>query len=258
METIGLIAAMPQESAALLRLVEGWKRIGVGKLDCKAFELHEHNCLLVTSGMGMRRASEATRYLIENHSPRLLISFGIAGAVEADLDIGDVVMPEAYCKLEHGVPGTLQPLSPWPDKAIAAAAIFTGKRGVRLVTGTAVTTGDSQVMVDKLIELKHPVLEMETAGIAPVAAEKGIPFLSIRAISDGPRAPVPFDLSEIMDEDANLRVRKALAVLAQHPTILLTISRLMRNSKLAAENAAMVLADALGSLDIMTCTMSSR
>ena len=107
METIGLIAAMPQESAALLRQVKGWKRIAVGKLDCKAFELHEHNCLLVTSGMGMRRASEATRQLIESHSPRLLISFGIAGAVEADLEIGDVVVPEAYCKLEHGIPGAL-------------------------------------------------------------------------------------------------------------------------------------------------------
>ncbi len=252
METIGLIAAMPQESTALRRLVKGWKRIALGKLDCKAFELYGHNCLLVTSGMGLRRASEATRYLIESYSPRLLISFGIAGAVEADLAIGDVVVPEAYCKLEHGVPGALQMLNPWPDIAMKAAAFTAYSRGVRLLTGTAVTTGGSQVSVDKLRELKHPVLEMETAGIAPVAAEKGIPFLSIRAISDGPRAPIPFNLSEIMDEDANLQVRKALAAIARHPTILLTISRLMRNSRLAADNAAMALMHALGSRDIMT------
>ena len=51
----------------------------------------------------------------------------------------------------------------------------------------------------------HPILEMETAGIAQVAAENGIPLLSIRAISDGPRAPIPFNLGEMMDEDANLR-----------------------------------------------------
>lgn len=95
MDTIGLIAAMPQESSALIRYLKYWKRSKLGKLDCKSFVIHEHNCLLVTSGMGTRRACEAAKALIEERGPRLLISFGIAGGVEADLGIGDVVVPEA-------------------------------------------------------------------------------------------------------------------------------------------------------------------
>ena len=83
MDTIGLIAAMTQESDALVRHIKGWNRTSLGKFECKSFELYEHHCMMVTSGMGMRRASEAARELITTSAPRLLISFGIAGAVEA-------------------------------------------------------------------------------------------------------------------------------------------------------------------------------
>ncbi len=97
---------------------------------------------------------------------------------------------------------------PWPDAARQAATQALARRGRRLWTGTAVTTGGSQVMEHMLGGMEHPVLEMETAGIAQLAAEKGIPLFSLRAISDGPRAPIPLDLGEVMDEDANLQARK--------------------------------------------------
>jgi len=49
--------------------------------------------------------------------------------------------------------------------------------------------------------MENPVLEMETTGIMSAAAEKSIPVLSLRAISDGPRAPIPFDLETMMDKN---------------------------------------------------------
>ena len=45
--------------------------------------IHLRKGKLVTSGMGTRRASQATRALVEMTAPELLISFGIAGAVLA-------------------------------------------------------------------------------------------------------------------------------------------------------------------------------
>jgi len=249
METIGLIAAMTQESAALLRYVRRWQRIAVGPLHGDCFELSGKICLLVTSGMGVRRASEAARNLVEKstplNTPRLLISFGIAGAVMSDLEIGDVVLAEAVCKLDQGVPGPLSPLASWPDASREAAAQALAKRGNRLFVGTAVTTGSSQVMEAQLGELKHPILEMETAGIAQVAAEVGIPLLSLRAISDGPRAPIPFDLGEIMDEDANLKATRLMKLIVRNPRIVLQSRRIMRNNRLAADNAAVALMAAL-------------
>jgi hypothetical protein len=72
----------------------------------------------------------------------------------------------------------------------------------------------------------------------------------MRAISDGPRAPIPFDLEVMMDENANLKIGRILLQMARQPGIFLQLSRLMRNSSLAADNAAYALMNALGSQDI--------
>lgn len=245
METIGLIAAMTQESDALLRCIKGWKRIAMGSFSGKSFELSGQTCLLVTSGMGVRRAGEAARTLVEMYVPRILISFGIAGAVEADLKIGDVITAGAVCRLEQGVPGPFLPLARWPESAQEAAVQALSRRGARLLSGTAVTTAGSQITEYRLENSIHPILEMETAGIASVAAEKGIPFLSLRAISDGPCAPILFDLGEMMDADANLQVGRILKTIVRHPRIVFQTRRLIRNTRIAADNAAIALMAAL-------------
>ena len=92
------------------------------------------------------------------------------------------------------------------------------------------------------------VLEMETAGIASLAAEKGLPLLSLRAISDGPSAPIPFDLAEMMDENANLRTDRLIKAILLHPRILFQSMRMRRNSVVAADYAALALHSALSHL----------
>jgi hypothetical protein len=91
----------------------------------------------------------------------------------------------------------------------------------------------------------HPILEMETAGIAEAAAERKIPLLSLRAISDGPCAPFPFNLNELMDKDANLHISGMLKVVVRHPRIILQSRQLVRNTRIAADNAAFALVAAL-------------
>jgi adenosylhomocysteine nucleosidase len=251
MQTIGLIAAMPQESNALLRVINGTERIHLGALRGYRFELAGRICILITSGMGMRRAAEATRLLVKEFNPCLLVSFGIAGAVETELEIGDVVASEAFCELKGSTPGSLLPLGRWPEKPLRAISQILAGRNSRLFNGTAVTTRGSQVTQEQLGDLTHPVLEMETAGIATVAAEKEIPLLSLRAISDGPRAPIPFDLGEMLDEDANLKYGKLLKELFRRPSLLLQANQMQRNSRIAEDNAALALVSAL------TCIPSS-
>jgi adenosylhomocysteine nucleosidase len=245
MQPIGLIAAMNQERDALLRRVKGARRIKLGPFRGYSFDLHGQACVLVTSGMGMRRAGEATRCLVDAKGPRLLISFGIAGAVERDLEIGDVVAAGSVCLLLGGSPDLIQPLAAWPEASTRAMISALAGRGAHLYPGTALTTAGSQLAPGRSVGLNHPVLEMETAGIARVAAEHDIPLLSIRAISDGPRAPIPLNLDEMMDKDANLKAGKLLKAVISHPGILVHTRQLMINTQLAADNAAVALVAAL-------------
>ena len=245
METIGLIAAMPQESEALLRCIKEWKRIVLGPFRGVRFQLMDRNCLLVTSGMGLKRAMDATRTLLAVASPYLLVSFGIAGAVNDDLHIGDVVVAGNTCLLDRGLPGQLQSLASLSEAAWNAAAQVLQPDGARLVPGTAITTRGSQVVLQQLEEMPHPVLEMETAGIAQVAAEMGIPLVSIRSVSDGPQSPIPFDLEAILDEKYNLRIGKLLTMVLRHPQIIFQSRQMMQNSRKAADHAARALVAAL-------------
>lgn len=249
MEIIGLIAAMTQESDALLHLIKEWQPMAMASLHGNRFELSGRTCLLVTSGMGARRASEAARSLAKTHNLNLIISFGIAGAVEADLEIGDIVLPDAVCRLDGGIPGPLSTLQPWPEAAQEAVTQVLAARGGHVFRGTAVTTGSSQLTKSQLGGLQHPVLEMETAGILPVAAEKGVPLLSLRAISDGPRAPIPLDVGELMDEDANLLAGRLLKALVRNPRVIFQSRQILQNLKVASDNAAIALVAALSHIN---------
>jgi hypothetical protein len=80
---------------------------------------------------------------------------------------------------------------------------------------------------------------METTGIAKVAAEKGIPLVSIRSISDNPQAPIPIDLEAALDEDDNLLTSKLLMMIIRDPKIMFQSSRMVNNSRIAADNAAL-------------------
>ena len=241
METIGLIAAMNQESDALLRLIKGWKRIAMGQFRGVRFQFKDRNCSLIITGWGRKRAEEATRVLLAEASPQILISFGIAGAVNANLQIGDVVISSKSYILEKGLPGQSRSLSSLSESAWNAAAEALRLEKAQLFTGTAITTHGSQVVLKEGEEVPHPVLEMETAGIAQVAEEQGVPLLSIRSISDSPQAPIPIDLEAAMDEDDNLLNSKLFMMVLRDPKIIFQSGRMMNNSRIAADNAALAL-----------------
>jgi adenosylhomocysteine nucleosidase len=246
METIGIIAAMSQESDALLRFIEEREWFTLGPFRCYTFRLVSRDCWLLTSGMGIARAAQATRALIDVANLQMLASVGIAGAVGTDLEIGDVVNSANTCFLDkQGPAGPLQPLASLSEAAWQAAVQALQPRGARLYHGTAVTTHGSQLVQHQSEQMPNPVLEMETVGIAQVAAERGIPLLSLRAISDGPRVPIPFNLEAAMDEEYNLRMGEIIKAVLSHPQMFLQFRRMGRNTRKAAENAAMALIAAL-------------
>jgi nucleoside phosphorylase len=245
MKTVGLIAAMSMESQALLRMVKEPKRIKLGQFKGYRFQLPLWDCVLVECGWGMFRAEEATRVLVDQVHPTLLISFGIAGAVEEDLNIGDVVCAENHFLLQNGSilkKKASSSLSPSAQKMIEKAL---KPNGARLYSGATVTTHGSQLIPKNRKTLVHPVLEMETAGIMKGIAGTGIPLISLRGISDGPQAPIPFDLEAMVDENYHMQMGKVLLAILKRPAILAQALKMSKNSQLAASNEAIATLAAL-------------
>jgi adenosylhomocysteine nucleosidase len=240
-ETIGLLSAMSQESAALLRYIKGWKHIDICGYRGSRFQINNRDCVLVTTGMGYSRAANGACALLEIINPDLLISFGIAGAVKDDLNIGDVVIAGSTCMLENDHPGPPLPLASISREAREAVLQILQPVGASLISGTAITTRGSQLIQKEWPGITNPILEMETVGIAQAAHEKKIPLLSIRSISDGPRSPIPFDLEAVLDENNDIAVGKLLRLVLHRPRILFQSRRMVRNSQIASDHVARAL-----------------
>ncbi len=244
MPTIGLLAAMPSESSALLHLLPAFERINIGGFRAARFETSSNHCILLTSGMGMENAGRGARLLIDSFHPDVLVSFGIAGAVRPDLQIGDVVMAERSARLENGAPASLQLLFSLPADTVEKVRHTLETCPAHLLNGTALTTRGSQ-WLEPSQELPNPILEMETEGIRPVAVKAALPLLVIRSISDGPLAPVPINLEKAMDANYHLRPAQLLLQVLKRPRILLQANSMLRNSRLVADHAALAVSTLL-------------
>jgi adenosylhomocysteine nucleosidase len=246
-ETVGLIAAMAMESAALARLLAPWSSLPLPGFRAHRYFLRGVEYILVESGMGMEKAAAATRALISAAAPRSLLSFGICGSLEEDARIGDVIVASSVLLFEGGsVEGGI-PLEPLFEPALQAVRRALEARGVRIWKGTAVTTRGPQPAPRQLADLEHPFLDMETHGIARVAGEHGIPLTVIRSVSDTPREPIPIAIEDLIDGQGHFRLASLITAVARRPSLLPRLIRSGGNSRAAAENAAAAVAAVLES-----------
>jgi len=244
MKTIGFVVAMSQEIHPLLRHIKGWKPARFGKFPGYRFELYGRNCVLVKSGIGMERAILATRALLAEEQPDLLISYGVGGGIETDLHVGDVVLGSISCQLKSSGLDNFLPLFSLTGAALEAITRALKPHGASVACGTIVTTPGSQTLQPSP-EILHPVLEMETAGVAEVAKERGIPLLALRALSDTPQEPIPFDIEGFLNGKTSHRLRRILRTFLKHPETIVNVVRLGKNTEKAAENAVLALTAAM-------------
>lgn len=204
---IGIIGAMDKEIDELRELMlsesdnqNGCTVTRMSSMDFYQGTLYGHEVVLVRSGVGKVNAACAAQILITYFKVRAIINTGIAGSLNADIDIGDIVL--SVDALEHDMNvrslGYGQGVVPDQDisiyvadsklRKIAKAAYEAAGLDVKLFEGR-VLTGDYFIsgdkVKDKLVsEFNGLCAEMEGGAIAHAAWLSQIPFLIIRSISD--------------------------------------------------------------------------
>lgn len=172
--------------------------------------LHEDRAiLLVRSGIGLVNAATAATSALALCAPRAVISAGSAGGLRHDVEVGDVAIGTSYTftdadatafGYERGqVPG--MPVDYSTDPALLdAARDVTPEQGSHLVGqmlagGSFVTESNVKDTREKFPEALST--DMETTSIAQVCGSHGVPFLSVRGISDlcGPAADQDFHMA---------------------------------------------------------------
>ena len=162
-----------------------------------------NDVVLWQCGIGKVNAAVGTMKLIAGHHPDAIISTGLAGGIDPLLDVMDVLAATqcVYHDVDCGssldcVRGQVQGLPPrfdadqhLLDHALEVAQAMTD--GTKVRTGL-ICTGD-QFITDRerqnTIKRNFPdglACDMESAAIAQTCHLQGVPFLSLRVISDTP------------------------------------------------------------------------
>ena len=229
MTAIAIIGAMDEEVANIataLSNVTVTEEAGV-KVTRGTLETNKGTAVNVAAtvgGMGTVNIAATTQHLIDADQPDAVIFSGIAGNLNTNLHINDVVLGGTLRYLDTDMrlvgqwkPGTEQnPIEEFhsdrhlldvADKALADA-------GITHIIGTIASGNyfvDDPAKVEEVIRATGAdAVEMEGAAVAQVAARNDVPALVIRALSDNADTDYEefkgFDISEYANTAANLTV----------------------------------------------------
>ncbi|RUS48346.1 5'-methylthioadenosine/adenosylhomocysteine nucleosidase [Cohnella sp. AR92] len=196
---IGIIGAMQEEIDLLYGQMKDRVEMNRSGIVFFSGSLNNKPVVLCKSGVGKVNAAVYTQVLIDRFSVKSVIFTGVAGAVDPELNIGDIVISTSC--LQHDVDVTAlgyprgvipyQETSEWKsDEKLSEIAEQAGETVLpgRVKLGK-VLSGD-QFIADreKVKELYETFggacTEMEGAAVAQVCAMNGVGFVIIRSMSD--------------------------------------------------------------------------
>ena len=203
---VTVIAALEQEAHALVRRMPRSESVG------PRLSIWEGGGLVVmVAGVGKVAAAMAAQYACDVSKPRCLIAIGLAGGVEDDVRPGQVIVASGAAQHDMDARPLTDAKGAIPglglsiiraDTAVAEklllAARFESKdarsgvvlTGDRIVTARAVRDGLVRDFPD------GACIDMETAAVAQVAHQNGLPWSALRVISDF--ADEAFDLRGVI------------------------------------------------------------
>lgn len=197
---IGIIGAMEEEVAALKETMEIKDTTELASMVFCRGLLCGKEAVVVRSGIGKVNAGICAQILIDRFQADTLINTGIAGSLDAGIDIGDMVI--STDAMHHDMDATkfdypigqvprMDVLSFPADSDLVKKAVQANEKAnpdIHTFTGR-IASGDqfvaSKEVKENIVKNFQPLcVEMEGAGIAQAAYLNKVSYVIIRAISD--------------------------------------------------------------------------
>ena len=199
MKKIGIIFAMEEELNAFLEKIIILKEYDIFGLHFFHGTINDVEFILVISGVGKVNAARTCQILIDNYSVDAIINVGVAGGVNPNLAIGDIVIGERLVQHDFDITAFNHEKGYIPsvgvyinsdDYLVKLSEDVLLKNDCSFTKGV-IASGDifcTEEAMSNKIASKFDALcvEMEGASIAQVCYLSHIPFLVLRSISDIP------------------------------------------------------------------------
>ena len=197
---IGIIGAMEEEVAALKKEMKDAQIVEHASMTFYKGILCDKEAVVVRSGIGKINAAVCAQILIDSFGVDALINTGVAGSLDARIDIGDMVISTDAVHHDMDATGFGDPIGQVPRMdtlsfpaderlvKLASEANEAVNPDIHTFTGR-IASGDQFVSLpevkDRIVENFHALCtEMEGASIAHTAYLNKVSCVIIRAISD--------------------------------------------------------------------------
>ncbi len=196
---IGIIGAMDVEVQKLKTLLTDTKQEKISGVEFFEGKIGDKDVVVAKCGIGKVFAAICAQTMIMKYKPELIINIGVAGGLSDNLKIGDIVIADSVVQHDMDItalgdePGFLSGIGlvkiPADKKTADTLKAACDKLSVRYEVGT-IASGDQFVSSQNVKErikglFAAKACEMEGASIGQVCYVNGVPFGTLRAISDG-------------------------------------------------------------------------
>lgn len=238
---VALFVATRWELAAVRRALPVDRRVEIEGVSCFIGQQGDRSYWLVHSGIGPEAANAAANAVLTRQPMALAISTGFAGAL-VPAAIGDVIVGNsvssgwfdgAWNQIAHPIFCDAVVVS--AVRSAVAQIGMTDHIGSVVSMSRVICRASEKQVISRLTGAV--ALDMESAALGTVAMERGIPFVVFRTVSDLVGEDLPLDFNLFLRPAGWVR---GLSSLISHPSSLIGLNRLRRQSRLAADRLAAV------------------
>lgn len=205
-----VVTALPEEGRPLLRTLG-----------------RRSDVVVAVTGDGAARAGRAMRGLLAELHPEVLVIAGLAGALSPDVRPGEVRLVR---ELRDDAGAVRRPSPTLLERARRVGP----PEDVLVSTPLLVRTPEERERIRRAAGIAPPdagLVDLESGACAAEADAAGVPWLVVRAVSDGPDDRLPLWLEEARAEDGSLSRRTVVVGALLHPTRIPTLIGLARRAR---------------------------
>lgn len=232
MKPTAILSALQEEQRGLIELLQQPKKITHASRDFWLGNLHGQPVVLALSKIGKVAAATTATALIERFSAQRMVFTGVAGGLGHRVQVGDIVVAQDF--MQHDFDAS--PLYPRYEMALYDKTRFEGDSALTaqlleaarlaladerfavaypnarvhyglVASGDRFVSGalESAALRAALTSFGHEVLavEMESAAVAQVCHDYGVPFAAVRTISDRADDSAHVDFPRFVDQVAS-------------------------------------------------------
>jgi len=217
---IGIMCAMREELVPILEYIDVKEKINHANNIFYLGEFNNKNIVLAYSKIGKVNATITATIMIEKFNIKTLLFSGVAGAIDKDLKIGDLIT--ATKVTQHDVDLTVFGYEPGfipesrvfyecDDGLINLAFEVARRENIKLKKGI-IASGDQFIHSKEKKEwikktFKASAIEMEGGAVGCVCFNENIPFFMLRAISDSAEEGAGVDFDKFLEESSRVSAK---------------------------------------------------